>query len=142
MLSWDLMPGALENFEDGIDQKTSWGFTWSTRLAIYKIIPKTAKVGEVYGTEGEAYSTPEYKVGLRWEPNDYIIPAITYSSNMEGGLGAGLEIGIVIFAPQFLTRDFIKNNHIQYQELPQSDEFKLKAVILSYYFSVIAMNHT
>jgi hypothetical protein len=61
---------------------------------------------------------------------------------MEGGLGAGLEIGIVIFAPQFLTRDFIKNNHIQYQELPQSDEFKLKAVILSYYFSVIAMNHT
>jgi hypothetical protein len=65
MLSWDLMPGALENFEDGIDQKTSWGFTWSTRLAIYKIIPKTAIVGEVYGTEGEAYSTPEYKVGLR-----------------------------------------------------------------------------
>jgi hypothetical protein len=113
-LSWDLMPGALVNFEDDNDQKTEWGFTWSTRLAIYKIIPKTAIVGEVYGTEGEAYSTPEYKVGLRWEPNDYIIPAITYSSNLEGGLGAGLEVGIVIFAPQFLKKDFIKNNHIQY----------------------------
>lgn len=76
--------------------------------------PKTAIVGEVYGTEGQAYSTPEYKVGLRWEPNDYIIPAITYSSNFEGGLGAGLEIGIVIFAPQFLKKEFIKNNSIEY----------------------------
>ena len=113
-LSWDLMPGALVDLKNGSDQKTAWGFTWSSRLAIYKIIPKTAIVAEVYGTEGQAYSTPEYKVGLRWEPNDYIIPAISYSSNFEGGLGAGLEIGIVIFAPQFLKKDFIKNNHIQY----------------------------
>jgi hypothetical protein len=113
-LSWDLMPGALVDFENGNDKEIAWGYTWSTRLAIYKIIPETAIVGEAYGTEGQAYSKPEYKAGLRWEPNDYIIPAITYSSNVEGGLGAGLEIGIVIFAPQFLKKEFIKNNHILY----------------------------
>ena len=114
LISWDLMPGAMVDFENGMNKNVVWGFTWSTRLAIYKVIPKTAIVFEAYGTEGGAYSTPEYKVGLRWEPNDYIVPAISYGSTFDGSLGAGFEIGVIIFSPQFLKKDFIKNNHIQY----------------------------
>ncbi|ULQ51157.1 hypothetical protein [Flavihumibacter fluvii] len=114
MITWDLMPGAMVDFDPKDNEQTAWGFTWSTRLGIYKIIPKTAIVVEAYGTEGQAASPAEYKVGLRYEPNDYIVPAITYSSQLQGGYGAGFEIGIVIFAPQFLKKDFIKNNHITY----------------------------
>lgn len=113
-VSWDIMPGALVDFDYGNDKETAWGFTWSTRVAVYKIIPKTAIVGELYGTEGEVSSKPEYKVGLRWEPNDYIIPAITYGARLDGGKGAGFEIGIVIFSPPFLKKDYIKNNRIIY----------------------------
>jgi len=113
-VSWDIMPGALVNFDHGNNNETAWGFTWSTRLAIYKIIPKTAIVGELYGTEGKAYSKPEYKVGLRWEPNSYILPALTYGACFDGSPSAGFEIGIIIFTPQFLKKDFIKNNTISY----------------------------
>ena len=113
-VSWDIMPGALVDFNYGINKETAWGFTWSTRLAIYKIIPQTAIIAEAFGTEGEIYSKPEYKIGLRWEPNDYIIPAISYGSSFDGSRAAGFEIGIIIFTPQFLKKDFIKNNHIQY----------------------------
>ena len=113
-ISWDIMPGALVDLDYGENNSTAWGFTWSTRLAIYKIIPKTAIVAEAYGTEGQAFSKPEYKVGLRWEPNDYIIPAISYGSCFDGSKGAGFEIGVIIFTSPFLTRDFIKNNHIEY----------------------------
>lgn len=115
VISWDLMPGALFDYERGPDKEKAWGFTWSTRLAIYKIIPKTAIVGEFYGTEGQAYSKPEFKVGLRWEPNDFIVPAISYGACLDGSYGSGFEIGIVIFSPSFLKKDFIKNNHINYQ---------------------------
>jgi len=113
-ITWDLMPGAMVDFDPKDSDKAAWGFTWSTRMGIYKIIPKTAIVVEAYGTQGQAASPAEYKVGLRYEPNDYIVPAITYSSQLQGGYGAGFEIGIVIFAPQFLKKDFIKNNHIVY----------------------------
>lgn len=113
-LSWDIMPGALVNFDHGNSNSTAWGFTWSSRLAIYKVIPKTAIVGEVYGTEGQASSKPEYKVGLRWEPNSYIIPAISYGACFDGSPGAGFEIGVMIFTPQFLKKDYIKNNKIEY----------------------------
>jgi hypothetical protein len=114
MFSWDIMPGAMVDFDYGNNKETAFGFTWSTRLAVYKIIPKTAIVGELYGSEGDAYSKPEYKVGLRWEPNDFIIPAITYGACLDGSKGAGFEIGLVIFTPQFLKKDFIKNNKIEY----------------------------
>ena len=113
-ISWDIMPGALVDFDYGDNKKTAWGFTWSSRINIYKIIPKTAIVAEVYGTEGQAYSKPEYRVGLRWEPNDYIVPAITYGNNFSGTGAAGFEIGVMIFTPQYLKKDFIKNNRIQY----------------------------
>jgi len=69
---------------------------------------------EACGTEGQAYSKTEYKVGLRWKPIEFIFPAITHSSQMQAGYGAGFEIGFVIFSPQFLKKDFNKNNHIQY----------------------------
>lgn len=114
MISWDIMPGALVDFSPKDSDQTAWGLTWSTRLAIYKIIPKTAIVGEVYGTQGQVSSPAEYKIGLRWEPNDFIVPAITYSSQVQGGYGAGLEIGVIIFTPQFLKKEFIKNNRIEY----------------------------
>ncbi len=113
-ISWDIMPGALVDFDYGDNSSTAWGFTWASRMAIYKIIPKTAIVVEAYGTEGKAYSKPEYKVGLRWEPNDYIIPAISYGACFDGSKAAGIEFGIIIFTPQFLKKDFIKNNHIVY----------------------------
>lgn len=113
-ISWDIMPGALIDFAYGDNKETAWGITWSTRVAIYKIIPKTGIVGEVYGTEGDAYSKPEFKVGLRWEPNDFVIPAITYSAGLDGSLGAGFEIGVIIFTPKYLFKDYVKNNHIEY----------------------------
>ncbi|GMQ35120.1 hypothetical protein Ataiwa_33930 [Algoriphagus taiwanensis] len=113
-ISWDIMPGALVDFNAKDRNESAWGFTWSSRLAIYKVIPKTAIVAEVYGTQGQAQSPAEYKIGLRYEPNDFIVPAISYSSQFKGAYGAGLEIGIVIFTPQFLRKDFIKNNHIIY----------------------------
>jgi hypothetical protein len=115
-ISWDIMPGAMIDFAHGENKETAWGFTWSTRVAIYKIIPRTAIVGEFYGTEGQAYSKPEFKVGLRWEPNDYIIPAITYGSSLDGSYGSGFEIGIVILTPQYLKKDFFKGNKTQYQQ--------------------------
>lgn len=113
-ISWDIMPGALVDLDYGNDKKTAWGFTYSSRIAIYKIIPKTAIVAEVYGTSGDAYSAPEYKVGLRWEPNDYIIPAVSFGSAIDGTKGAGFEIGIIIFTPQYLKKSFIKENKIEY----------------------------
>jgi hypothetical protein len=108
------MPGALVDLDYGNNKETAWGFTYSTRVAVYKVIPQTAIVAEFYGTEGKAYSKPEYKVGLRWEPNSYIIPAITYGGCFDGSPGAGFEIGVVIFSPQFLKKDFIQNNSIQF----------------------------
>lgn len=113
---WDVMPGALLNINSSNHSDFSWGFTWSSRLAIYKIVPQTAIVAEIYGAEGQASTPSEYKVGLRWEPNDYIVPALSYSSSLDGGYGAGIEIGIIIFTPQYLSKSFIKNNHINYNE--------------------------
>lgn len=113
-ISWDIMPGALVDLDYGNNKETAWGFTYSTRIAVYEVIPQTAIVAEVYGTTGEAYSKPEYRVGLRWEPNNYIVPAISYGACFDGSPGAGFEIGIIIFTPQFLKKDFIKNNSIQF----------------------------
>lgn len=113
-LSWDIMPGAMVDFDYGNNKETAWGFTYSSRLAIYKIIPKTAIVGEIYGTAGRVYSKPEFKAGLRWEGIDWVIIAATYGRALDGSKAAGFEIGAMIFTPRFLTRDFIKNNRVQY----------------------------
>lgn len=103
-ISWDIMPGALFDWQNTDNGNPIWGFTYSTRVAVYKIIPKTAIVGEVYGTSGSANSKPEYKIGFRWEPNNTIVPAITYGRALDGTPGAGLEIGVVIFTPTFLKK--------------------------------------
>ena len=100
--SWDIMPGGMVDFDYGNNKKTAWGFTYTTRLAIYKVIPQSAIVGEYYGTAGELYSEPEYKIGIRWEPNNTVVPAISYGSAINGMRAAGFEIGIVIYSPQFL----------------------------------------
>jgi hypothetical protein len=69
MISWDLNPGVIVDQQGGLNNDIwEWSFTYSTRVAIYRLIPKTASVGEVYGTVGQIESSPEYNVGLRWEP--------------------------------------------------------------------------
>lgn len=113
-LSWDIMPGALVDFEYGDKKATAWGFSYNTRLAIYKVIPKTAIVGEIYGTAGNVHSKPEFKVGFRFEPNDYIVPAITYGACLDGSKGAGFEVGIMIFTPAFMKKEYMRNNRIEY----------------------------
>ncbi len=113
-ISWDIMPGALVDFDYGNNKETAWGFTYSTRVAVYKVIPKTAIVGEIFGTEGKAYSKPEYKVGLRFEANDFIVPAISYGGTFDGSFGGGFEIGVMIFSPPFLKKDYLKNNKMEY----------------------------
>lgn len=113
-ISWDIMPGGLVDFDHGDNDKTAWGFTYSSRIAIYKVIPETAIVGEIFGTEGQVHSKPEFKAGLRWEPNPWIVVAGTYGAMLDGGQGSGFELGVMIFTPKFLSKDFMRNNEIQY----------------------------
>jgi hypothetical protein len=96
------MPGAsvTRQYETN-NESNAWGFTYSTRLAWYPHNPIWAIVGEVFGTEGDVYAKPEYKIGLRWEPNKYINWAFTYGQEFNGNEGAGFEIGVMIFTPQF-----------------------------------------
>jgi hypothetical protein len=101
-LSWDLMPGATVNHNYGQTKTTAWGFTYSTRLAWYPFDPRWSVVGEVFGTEGEAESIPEYKAGIRWEPSQYAVFAITYGNEFNGNNGAGFEFGIMLFSPPFV----------------------------------------
>lgn len=52
-ISCDLNPGVLaDNTGEGEDESWEVGFTYSTRVAIYNIIPRIAIVGEIYGTAG------------------------------------------------------------------------------------------
>jgi len=100
-LSWDIMPGASVNMDYGEEQTTTFAFTYSTRLAWYPIYPKLAIVGEVFGSEG-LNSSSKYRGGLRWEPDERINIALTYNDNFGGNkLGAGWEIGMMLFSPPF-----------------------------------------
>ena len=101
-LSWDLMPGASVTQHFGDEDKTAWAFTYSTRLAYYPFNPELSIVGEVFGSDGEVYAKPEYKVGLRWEPNQYAVIAATFGDEFHGTNGAGFEIGVMLFAPPFV----------------------------------------
>ena len=100
-LSLDLMPGASCTFDYGTDDKTASAFTYSTRLAWYPTSPTLAIVGEVFGGEGDVDTKPEYKTGLRWEPNQYAVFAITYGQEFDGDAGAKFEIGMMLFTPPF-----------------------------------------
>ena len=101
-LSWDIMPGATVNRNYGEDDQTAWGFTYSTRLAWYPFNYEWALVGEVFGTAGDVTAIPEYKIGVRWEPNQNIVYALTYGQEFSDNKGAGAEFGIMIFTPPFL----------------------------------------
>lgn len=101
-LSWDIMPGVSVTRTYGDDgEKDATGFTYSTRLAWYPFDEKWAAVGEVFGQEGETYSKPEYRMGVRWEPNQHFAWALTYGQEFDGDEGAGIELGVMIFTPQF-----------------------------------------
>jgi hypothetical protein len=101
-LSWDIMPGAnVTRTYTATNETNAWGFTYSTRLAWNPWTPVWAIVGEVFGTEGDVYAKPEYKIGLRWEPSKHFTWAFTYGQEFNGTEGAGFELGIMIFSPQF-----------------------------------------
>ncbi len=92
----DLLPGATVNLDHKQSRETAWGFTYSSRVAIYKIIPKSAIVAEVFGTAGKASSPTSYRAGVRWESPRWIV-AGTYSNAFDGSYGAGFEIGVLFF---------------------------------------------
>ena len=92
----DVMPGFTVNLKQGDTDETAWGFTYTSRLAIYDVIPQSAIVSEVFGTAGEAYAPPSYRAGVRWEGKKWIV-AGTYSDAFDGSGGAGFEIGFIYF---------------------------------------------
>lgn len=100
-LSWDLMPGGSMTIDYGQDNKTAWAFTYSTRLAWYPFNPELSLVGEVFGSAGQSGAIPEYKAGVRWEPSQYAVVALTYGHEFNGSLGAGFEFGVMLFTPPF-----------------------------------------
>lgn len=107
-LSWDLMPGASYTTKYGYEGNPAWAFTYSTRLAYYPFSFKWCIAGEVFGSVGQAVALPEYKVGLRWEPNQYAVFALTYGQEFTTSKGAGLEFGIMLFTPPFCC---LKKSH-------------------------------
>jgi hypothetical protein len=97
----DVMPGFTVNLDQGDTGEDAWGFTYTSRLAIYDVIPQSAIVTEVFGTAGEAYAPPSYRAGVRWEGKKWIWAA-TYSDAFDGSGGAGFEIGFIYFTePRF-----------------------------------------
>jgi hypothetical protein len=100
-LSWDLMPGVSWTDPHAATGEPGWDFTYSTRLAWYAFNPRTAIVGEVYGSEGNGGSGPNYRAGLRWEPNPHVAWAFTYGEASGDDRGPGFEIGVMLFSPPF-----------------------------------------
>lgn len=99
---WDINPGVLLNTNYGDGSETKWGFLYSTRVAVYGIVPRSSIVGELFGSAGGAYAEPQYRVGVRWEPSSTFVGAVTWSHGFKGAPSAGAEIGIMIFTPRFL----------------------------------------
>lgn len=100
-LSWDIMPGASVTRNYGPEDHTAWAFTYSTRLAWYPVSPTWSVCGEVYGASGEAGSKPNYRIGLRLEPDQHSVFAFTYDDEVGGAYGAGWEVGMMLFSPPF-----------------------------------------
>ena len=98
-VAWDLLPGFLVNLDKDQSGQTAWGMTWSSRVAVYKIIPKSAIVGEVFGTTGEAYAEPTYRIGVRWESPRVII-AGSYGDTFSGSGSPRFELGVIILTKQ------------------------------------------
>jgi hypothetical protein len=101
---WDLMPGFEVDLDRGPEGDVSWSSTYSTRVAVYGIIPSSAIVAEVYGSKGQGVAQAEYKAGVRWEPTPSFALAATYGSAIDDPGGAGFEVGFLLFTPRFLCR--------------------------------------
>jgi hypothetical protein len=102
-VSWDLNPGVQLATDQGPAQESQWSFTYSTRVAVYGLVPESAVVGEVYGTVD--VTEPQYRVGVRWEgATDVIVPAVTWSQGFDGSRSGGFELGFTMFTPRFLCR--------------------------------------
>ena len=99
LVSWDLLPGFVVNLDHDQSDETAWGMTYSSRAAVYKLVPQSAIVGEVFGTTGEAYAEPTYRVGVRWE-SPRIIVAATYGDSFNGSGSPGFELGIMMLTDQ------------------------------------------
>lgn len=95
-LLWDLLPGASVNFDEDQSGETTWAFTYTSRVAVYGVIPHSALVGEVFGSAGEASADPAYRVGVRWESPRWIV-AGTYAAGFDGSPSAGFELGAFVF---------------------------------------------
>ncbi len=97
----DVLPGVVANLDKEQTGQTAWGFTYTSRVAVYHVIPQSAVVAEVFGTTGEAYAPPSYRFGVRWESPKWVA-ALTYSDAFNGSGGAGVEFGLMYFTePRF-----------------------------------------
>ena len=92
----DILPGVVVNLDQGPEGDSAWGFTYSSRVALYGFIPSSAIVAEVFGTAGEAESKPGYRAGVRWESSKWVVAA-TYADAFNGNGGAGFELGFIYF---------------------------------------------
>ena len=95
------MPGASVTKNYGQTETTEWAFTYSTRVAWNPFSPKWSVVGEVFGTEGGVTAIPEYKLGIRYEPNQYGVFCLSYGQEFNGTNGAGFELGVMLYTPPF-----------------------------------------
>lgn len=100
-LSWDIMPGVSTTLNVDKDSINGWAFTYSTRLAYNPWGPKFSFVAEVFGSEGETGTIPEYKIGPRYDLSQFATFAFTYGQEFGGNLGAGFELGVMLFTPPF-----------------------------------------
>ncbi len=83
----------------------SWsGVSLIQRLAIYKVIPNTAIVGEVYGSAGQISAKPEFNAGLRWEPYDQLNVALTWGNSSDRSSGPDFQLGVHLYAPKFVCK--------------------------------------
>ena len=98
-ITWDLLPGFMVNLDEDQTGETAWGMTWSSRVAVYRLIPKLTVVGETFGTIGEAYAEPSYRAGLRWE-SARVILAATYGNSFSGSGSPRFELGVIVLTNQ------------------------------------------
>ena len=98
-ITWDLLPGFIVNLDKDQSGETAWGMTYSSRVAVYKVIPQSAIVGEIFGTTGEAFAEPSYRIGVRWE-SPQIVVAATYGNSFDSGGSPRFEIGAMFFTNQ------------------------------------------
>lgn len=94
-VTWDILPGCLLNLDKDQSGREAWGMTYSSRVAVYRIIPQSAVVGEIFGTAGEARAEPTWRLGARWE-SPHAIVAATYGRTFDGEGGPRLELGVLV----------------------------------------------